>query len=355
LKNGKPVINQSRVQAWRNCRQAFHYKYVEKIVPVRTPRPFAFGTIVHQILEASINSGQSAALELLRSIDITQQGKIFKEEKEYYGDILEDIRIIMHEYFLHWKSGELTYQPVGPKKSEITFQLETKRFIAEGTIDAIARTPNGLVWLVEHKTHGDLPSEDHRWRNVQSSVYLTALQKLKIAPDVSGIVWNYISSKSPTIPEYLGKSGRLSRREIVTLPSVVRAQLQHYALSVDDNLELIESAYVCRQRYFQRIYTPLSPSVQSQIWQGFVDTAHEIIDNPGRRDKNITRACEWCSYEPLCRAELTGGDLAAVKKNEFQPDPKGQPTSDQSSRQGGHKPASARSGGTKSPSLRVIR
>lgn len=320
----KPTINQSRVYAWRNCRQAFHYKYVEEIVPKRMARPLAFGTLVHQMLEAGINTGNAdKAFDVLKEIN-PENKRIFKEEKEYYGEILEDIYLIMDEYYAYWPESELTFLPIGPNKarSEIKFEFETKRFIAEGTMDAIARTPNRMVWLVEHKTHGDLPSEDHRWRNLQSAVYLTAIKELKLATP-SGVLWNYISSKSPTLPEYLEKSGRLSKREIVTLPNVVMAQLQAYSLSQADpnHRELLDAAIACRQRYFQRIYTPLSPRVTSQLWQGFVDTAHEIIDNAGRRDKNISRACEWCSYEPLCRAELTGGDLASVKRNEFQPDP----------------------------------
>jgi hypothetical protein len=353
----KPIINQSRVYSWRNCRQAYHYKYVEEIVPKRIARPLAFGTIVHQMLEAGINVGHpDAAFTVLRNMN-PENKRIFKEEKEYYGAILDDITLIMDEYFNYWPDSELTFLPIGPekKRSEIKFQLEQKRFIAEGTMDAIARTPNRMVWLVEHKTHSDLPSEDHRWRNLQSAVYLTAIKELKLAKP-SGVVWNYISSKSPTLPEYLEKSARLSKREIVTLPNVVMAQLQAHGLSADEpnHRELLDAAIACRQRYFQRIYTPLSPRVTALLWQGFVDTAHEIIDNAGKRDKNISRACEWCGYEPLCRAELTGGDLASVKKNDFQPDPKRE-SANQSSGKDGDGVATPRPRRKRTPLLRTVR
>ena len=223
MKISKPIINQSRVAAWRSCRQRYAYKYDDGIIPKRTPRPFMFGTIVHQVLQAGIDAGDdNAGFKLLEAINL-KQGRMFREEREYYGEILSDITVIMDEYYDYWPKRDLQFVELEQgKHSEYTFQLELKRFIVEGTLDGIARTPNGRTWLVEHKTHSDLPSEDHRWRNLQSSVYLTAIQQLQLVKKVNGVLWNYISSKPPTVPQYLEKSHRLSKQAIVTLPASKR-------------------------------------------------------------------------------------------------------------------------------------
>lgn len=331
----KPItVSQSKVRAWRNCRQAYWYKHVEEIQPVRTRRPFAFGKIIHRLIEAQSQEDDPMAIleEIAADVD---NAKIFAAEKEMYGEIVEDIRTIMTDYFQFYPKDSLRMVSVLDAETgdyrfaehEFAIPLEelagqqAHGIVFKGQVDGLARTPNKLRWIVENKSFDKMPGDDERWRNVQSVVYMFAVLKLKWLKEVDGICWNYVCSKAPTIPQLLKDGSRLSVREIVTLPSVVRRALKAAKLSPDteDHAKLLRDAENSRHHYFQRIFTPVNKTVADNIWSGFVDTCQEIRDNHGKkRDKNIGRHCGWCDFESLCRAELTGGDVDFIKKREFE-------------------------------------
>lgn len=320
-------VSQSKVKQWRMCRQAYHFKHVEEIQPKRSRRPFTFGKIVHRMIEAEAQDEDPD--EVLAQIEIDNL-PIFTAEKEAYGEIVADIRIIMADYFQYWKDG-LRMIPVKDETGELRFaehefavplhELAGKAYrgiVFKGQVDGLGKTPNKLRWLVEHKTFDKLPGDDERWRNLQSIVYVRAVEHLGWMKKVDGVCWNYVKSKAPTVPQLLQDGSRLSTRAIVTLPSVVEAALKVHKLRAEDHVELVKGAEQSRREYFQRIYTPLNRTISSNIWSGFLDTATEMREYAGtRRDKNIGRHCGWCDYEPLCRAELSGGDVDFAKERDY--------------------------------------
>jgi hypothetical protein len=76
-----------------------------------------------------------------------------------------------------------------------------------------------MNWLLEHKNHKSFPNADHRWRNLQSSVYIRFIEMMGWWK-VEGTLWDYIRSKPPTRPQIL-KSGGVSSRDLDSLPQVV--------------------------------------------------------------------------------------------------------------------------------------
>lgn len=316
----KLKVSQSKVTTWQKCHRAYFHKYVEKIRPKRVRRPLKFGSIVHEMMEAY---GQKKdPMKVLDEINLKDQ-KLFTAEREMYGEIIRDIRTIMSEYFDFWHPRDLKLVGVDGKYTEHHFEVEVaKDIIAEGYIDGLGITPNKLRWLVEHKTFDKLPSDDHRWRNLQSTLYIRIIEMLGLMKRVDGVCWNYIRSKPPTVPQLL-KNGQLSVKAIVTLPSVVERTLKEHGLRSADHRKLIERAENSRKEYFFRIFTPVNHQVVDKMFDGFIDSAREIADNHGiKRDQNMGRHCDWCDYEPLCRAELTGGDVDFLKEKEYEKKPK---------------------------------
>jgi hypothetical protein len=322
-------VGQSKVNAWRNCHQAYHYKYVEELQRRTTRRPFVFGRFVHSMIEE--DAAGREPLDVLENISMEDE-KLFTAEKEMYGELIEDLGIIMKDYFDYWKPDHPKYMHF----LAITGQDGIKRFAEhefaidigdgitfKGQIDSVVQTPNMMKmrWLGENKSFDKLPSEDHRWRNLQSVVYMRALEMLGwVKGGVEGVCWNYIKSKPPTVPQLLKNGVELSVRDIVTLPSVVRDALKRHKLdpSLPKHIELMKRADASRDEYFQRIFTPINKTVSANIWSGFVESARDMRDHHGRKkDKNLGRHCEWCDYESICRAELTGGDVDFVKEREY--------------------------------------
>jgi PD-(D/E)XK nuclease superfamily protein len=308
-------VSQSKVNTWRRCRQAYDYKYVEMLEQKKKPRPLKFGSIIHEMVEAEV--GGKNPFKVLKNLAIKEE-KLFDEEREMYGNIVEDIEYIMTAYFDYWEKRpeHLVYIPVKKKWAEHEFEIEIdKDIIAKGKIDAFAKYKK-LKSLVEHKSHKNIPNEEHRWRNLQSVFYIRIADMLGWG-SMEGTIWDYIRSKPPTRPEIL-KSGKLSERALDSLPQVVEDVIKANKLKRDDYKTLIKSQEDNLPSYFQRIYTPANKNVIASVFTEFVATSREMAALHGKsKEKTFGQHCTWCGFRTLCAAELKGHDVDFVKEREF--------------------------------------
>lgn len=319
---GKPFkVSQSKIKTYRRCREAYHLKYVEKLKKRRIRRPFRFGNIIHDMLEADANGDDPfEKLDEIAEKDV----KMFTAEREAYGDIVEDSRVIMQHYFEYWGDNSLMYLRRGMQCAEHEFNVEiAPGIIATGKIDGAVRTPNKLNWLMEHKSFSKVPSEDHRWRNIQSATYLRIVEMQGWWKNLSGMCWDYVKSKPPSQPKLL-KSGKLSTAFVNSLPGVVIDTIEKHGLKKKDYADLIASAEANQKNYFFRHFTPIQKTVVDEVFKGFVDTAKRMSQYHGtEREMNVDLHCDYCDYEPICRARLTGSDVDFVKEREYYHDDKG--------------------------------
>lgn len=286
-----------------------------KLRKKKKSRPLKFGSIVHELIEAHIN-GQDPMALLDRMA--TNEDKLFKAEREMYGEIVEDIRCIMTEYFDFYANDGIMYAKRGGKRAEHEFELEVKGdIIITGKIDGFAKTRDGKRFLAEHKSFNHLPNEDERWRNVQSCVY-TRVNDIMGWPELDGTMWDYISSKPPSRPQLL-KNGTLSQKRIMTLPTRIRETLKEHRLKERDYTRMIANAEGNRRQYFQRMFNPVKPNTVELVWKDFITTAIEIqAMHDLVKDKNIDRHCSYCDYQEICRAELQGSDVDYIKERDYE-------------------------------------
>lgn len=309
-------VSQSKVKTYRRCRMAYHLKYVEKLRAKRKSRALTFGSLIHKMIEFHIEGEDP--MEVLTSIKPSEM-KLFASEKAEYGEIIDDTRRIMTEYFEHWESSDhqMRYVRIKGKSSEHSFDIEIlPDIIFNGKIDAIGRS-NGLRWLVEHKSFKRRPSDDDRWRNLQSVSYFRAMDMLGW-PQVDGTCWDYIWSKPPLVPGLL-KDGSMSRKSIDTLPSVVSEALINNKMDPKKFKAFLNGVTKNREKWFIRTFTRVDGDVKDFVFNEFVETAKEMADNHGlKKDMNIERHCSWCDYEPLCRAKLQGLDYDFIKERNYE-------------------------------------
>lgn len=312
-------VSQSKVKTYRRCHRAYHNKYVEKLKRKRVKRPLMFGRIVHEMLDAF--AGGDDPFDVLEKIDL-DNARLFAVEKEQYGEIIADIRTIMTDYFDHWDERDLVYVRINKKSSEHEFDIELMPGVMwNGKIDGIAKTPNKLRWLVEHKTFTRMPGEDERWRNLQSVTYIRAIDILGWKP-VDGTCWDYIRSKAPPRPGLLA-DGSMSRKNIDTLPTAVLETIEAHGFKAKDYKEFLVTIQKNRDTWFKRIHTPVSKDVVDKVFGDFEATVREMVEKHGKvKDMNIERHCGWCDFEPLCRAELQGHDVDYIKQKEYYIDDK---------------------------------
>lgn len=316
IKRGSNVleVHQSSINLWRRCRYAYYLKNVQGLVRRRKSRPLQFGTMVHSMIEAYANGDDP--METLDAINI-KDAKLFRSEKEEYGEIIDDIRVIMTEYFEFHGEDSIRYQRMNKRGAEHKFKIEiAPGVVLAGKIDAFGKTPNKLRWLVEHKTFSQMPTEDHRWRNLQSSLYIR-VNDIMGWPAVDGTLWDYVYSKPPSYPQVL-KSGKMSQRGIDSLPTRVIATLKENKLDPKNFKTMIDSVTANRKRYFQRIFTPKKRKVIDLVWNDMLETVREMAVLVGvSKAKTIDKHCQWCEFEPLCRAEFVGADVDYIREKEY--------------------------------------
>jgi hypothetical protein len=218
----------------------------------------------------------------------------------------------MRDYFDYYDEDEIKYINIGKKKAEHEAFIEIAPGIElQVKLDAIGETRKHGRVLVEHKTFKQLPSDDHRWRDIQSNIYKRADEELKLG--LNGTLWDYIRSKPPTMPLLL-KDGTVSAKRLDTLPSA----LEEFGKKHDLPKRLMEAAIANRTKWFIRKVTPFKKAAFQMILSDFIESARDMAQNLGvQKTKSIDRHCDWCEFEPICRAELTGGDAKFVMKKEY--------------------------------------
>jgi hypothetical protein len=310
-------VSQSKVTTWRRCRMAYNYAHVQKIAPKKKSRPLKFGSIIHAMLEADINGKNP--FKVLSTL-VKRDEKLFDAEREMYGNIEKDVSYIMRSYFEYWdsKPEQLDYIKVGKSTSEHPFEIEiVPGILAKGKIDALAKAKK-LKWLVEHKSHKTFPAPEHRWRNLQSVIYIH-ITNLMGWGTLDGTVWDYIRSKPPTRPAIL-KAGTLSRAALDSLPLVVLDTLKEAKLKPEDYKDVIEQQRANQSSWFQRVFTPVSKQIIKPILDDFIATSREMADlSDTHKERTFGRHCEWCQYRVLCGAVLQGQDEEFIKEREFGP------------------------------------
>lgn len=308
------TVSQSKIKTWRRCRRAYHYKYIEKLEPRRKARPLVFGSIVHEMIEANAGSIDWMTVgEKYRK----EVKKLFSAERDDYLQIIEDAEMLMEEYFEYYKNDKMKFVAIKGKMAEHEFEVQIAKGVnLKGKIDAVMQSKDKRIWLTEHKSHKEIPGEDVRFRDLQTIMYDRVLPELGIKK-VDGVLWDYIRSKAPPVPELL-KDGSLSKRKIDTFAAVYEATVLRHKLKVKDYQDIIDSLEGNEKNFFKRVYMPINRAMSKELVDEFVQTAREVEEKAGKdKTRNLTRDCSWCSYELLCKTELTGGDAESVRKREY--------------------------------------
>lgn len=309
----KFMVSQSKVKTFRRCHAAYDFRYVEKLRRKRKSRPLQFGTMIHESLERHFNGDE--AMDYFEEIRADVKAmKLFAQERDEFGDIVNDTEDIIESYIDYWDGHDLRPIRKARRGAEHTFEIELfEDVVWNGKIDAIAKTSNGLRWLVEHKTYTRRPNDDDRWRNLQSVTYFRANDIMGWKP-LDGALWDYVRSKAPATPHLLS-DGSVSGKKLDSLPSTIR---RHVSKKEKNFGKLISDAEKNQNQYFQRIHTPVNSAVAELVFEDFEATIKDMVKNHGHcRSMNIDKHCSWCDYEPICRAKLQGLDVDFVKEREY--------------------------------------
>lgn len=292
----------SQISCYRGCRQEWDYKYKQKLCAKAPTRALYVGSTIHKLLELRAK-GENWTNYLHTEIQ-----KKFDEMPSTHQDLLGIDFIdccdkIMRQYDWCYNGENIRYLATEVK---IDSKIKGyKRFV--GIVDAICEI-DGKQYIMEHKTFKSTKmSLDQTWINQQASLYIKVLNEQGY--NIQGVIWDMIKS-FPYEPPRLLKNGSFGKQySQQTLMSFYDLGYTDETIPADIFMDIKDN----HLNYLDRYITPVIPEVVESVWTDFVETVTEITKNKGKA-KNIRRDCGWCEYQDLCRAELTGGDVDAIKQ-----------------------------------------
>ncbi len=310
-------FSQSKIKSWRECKRRYYYAHVLKLQRKRKPRPLLRGTIIHEMIEARIEKRDPWAVY---EAAMEKHENLFIEEIEEFGDLPTELRLLMEGYFAYYKRDPLSYQRFNGRRAEWQFEVElAKGIVLKGRLDTVGTTKDRLRWLVEHKSHKQIPMSEFKFTDIQSVLYTWVMPIIGMKP-ADGVCWDYIRAKAPTLPQLTDKTGEMSRRaNIDTTWAVYRQALIDNDLDPRDYKDMQETLRGKEADWYRRVYLPVSKHVQDTVVGETITTAKEIRRRAGKdKTRTIAKHCDWCQFSDLCRAELTGIDSDYIRKTNFE-------------------------------------
>lgn len=316
------AISWSEIKTFQRCPKQHEYKYGDRLVPKRKARPLYLGSWVHAALESYYVGGD---WRIGHNEYLKDYNKLFEEERVDLetkrgkrGRPLPDIvSQIMKSYIWYYRDEGWTVKAV-----EQEFEVETPLKIKgrmqplQGIIDLVIEDPEGRWWIVDHKTAGTIPDASaFHAMDPQLMLYPWAA-KQAWGWDIAGVIYNYVKSKPPSIPELTKKTGQLSKRKIVTDYPTLSRFLRSNGYDLEDFADILRP--LRRKSPFLRRYRlPREAIVTKNILLDSLSTAKRIRST-SRRYRVITRDCSTqCSYHDLCRADLNGFDTSLMRRQNF--------------------------------------
>lgn len=318
------AISWSELKTFQRCPKQHQYKYVDRLVAKGKQRPLYLGSWVHSCLEQFYIGGD---WKIGHAPYLKDYNSLFEEERvaletkrgKRGRPLPEIVEQIMKSYV--WYYRDEGWKVIA---TEQAFEVDTPLKIngrvqpLQGIIDLIAEDPEGRWWVIDHKTASTIPDAGaFHAMDPQLMLYPWAAKEAW-GWDIAGVIYNYVKSKPPGIPQLTAKTGQLSKRKIVTdYPTLFRFLKKN---GYDPNDFRDQLRPLRRKSPFLRRYRlPRESVVTKEVLLDALTTAKHIREDK-RRYRVITRDCSsQCSYHDLCRAELNGFDTSIMRKQNFTP------------------------------------
>jgi len=313
-----PIATYSMVKSYRRCPKQYEYKYIHQLQRVKPAPPLIRGTIIHTLLDHRSIKGGGLGFNTLMAQYEERYGALFKEEQDMYGaDFLESIGRVYKGYLRTYDDTDLEYL----SSEEFVSTPLVGDILYQGHLDKRV-LKDGRVWIMDHKTHKNIPTEEQRFNDYQILLYLWAYNREHPKGEqIDGVIWDYIRTKPPTVPEKLVKGGlsvaKNQDTDVYTYTKeLVKLRLNPKAPPYREFLADLEKRQ--RHRFYHRVFLPApsKPMIESVV-RDFTTTAQMMHGLKGYYPRNSTRDCSWCEYYRLCTAELKGLDDDFIRKTEF--------------------------------------
>lgn len=317
------------MKKFRRCKRQYFYAVVEGLEPRISDPKLKLGSWFHELMAAHY-SGKDWLKAHAK--ELKKFNNLFKEERDIYGDLPEQVVRMMEAYLWHYRREEQDWEVLYVEQAfETTFTGDDKFTFKPDLIIRDHSTKEKAIWVVDHKTTKSMPSGEWRIEDLQSTLYPWALRE-GTDLDIKGFIFNYIRKKSPSIPK-INKNGAISRAKLDTdYPTMAKFLMEYYEVDSVNKLspEWKERLKVLRaeRKFFKRSRIDKAPElVDRQVSElAFtvqeMETWHEIYEQEDVDPwvRTTIPSCSWdCEFHDLCIIELLGQDSAFMRRSKYQP------------------------------------
>lgn len=324
------TVSLSQVNLFRSCEQAYFYRYVEGLQKREAQAPLELGSLIHEYFElyytaiAAQIPPKQAHVDALTTVMAKWEPEIVSlaalsrqmgayDEAATIANIAKTARrLITRYFFIHGEADASQFEVVLVER-ELLANIQ-RGINSTGYADLVTRDRStGATYLWEHKTTTSIPNQGYRLRDLQTLLYARKLQ-LITGIEINHVLWNYVRTTPPAVPERLSKGGLTRRKNIDTTWDVYSEAILENGENLnqyEDMRLLLESSELVK--WFPR-YKHAIVAQQNILLRDYIQSAKDIKQRrtdwtKGTRFpiRNLTRTCQWCAYEPLCMNAVSGG------------------------------------------------
>lgn len=308
-------ISVTAFKAWKDCRRRWFLAHKMGLEPATPQTPLLFGSGIHAalgkyyrkrggLLEDYFRDWMEENIFLLKH-KLGPSYELFRSEIDQL--LITGLGVLKHYQTWAEAEGRDDFEVID---TEINFEVPVADgLLFKGRIDGLIRMPNGLLWILEHKTASNFGNLEWTAYDAQCTGYVWAAGQLADSP-VQGMVFNFLRKEVPQPPKVLA-NGMLSKdkRQLTTLELYKQALFEGHH-NTAQYAEILAHLERRENPYFQRIWESRNRTQTSQWLDQFVIVAREmqscsIYPNQGFH-------CSWCPFESPCHALDLGANVDAA-------------------------------------------
>jgi hypothetical protein len=311
-----PILSVSRANRYRACPRSDYFASVLRRVPRRIDDNRRFGTLFHLGLEAW---WRALALDPRflgsdRPLDIALH--IVAQTPDADPFELVKAEVLLRGYDARWLNEGIEVVTVnGVPAVEVPFEGDlrnpqtsgvSRTFRRGGKIDAIVRSPDGQIWVLEHKTSAEdiLPGSVYYQRltlDPQCSMYLQGARDLGFEP--AGVIYDVIGKPGQ---KPLRATPLEARKYLKSDPTKLYAnQRDRDESPAEYGARIAEAIAAAPHEYYQRAYVVRSAEEEREaswdLWQTAQQMRESIANDVWPRNpKNCEQFRRLCDYFGDC-------------------------------------------------------
>lgn len=301
------VTTYSMWNLFRNCRKAAQWRYVLELVPIERDRHLAFGSLMHDCLEAWHGSR-----DLTAALAPIERACVNRAQDEEQRRVWHLATAMMRGYAARYPTEE--FEVVALEK---TFEGEivnpetdasSRSFVLAGKVDGIVRIGNEH-FLLENKTAAGVDAGylERLWTDFQITIYAYYVEKA-LGIRIAGIIYNILvkarlqQSAGETEEEFAAR-----RAELIAKSKTGKSSAKRRLPETDDEFQARLATKYAEPDMLHRELLYISrdqfATLRAELWeltQAFLDAR--------RRDvwyQNTSFCFQYgrpCPYFALCRS-----------------------------------------------------